>query len=75
MLRIGPVHMVGFLGRPFVRSLAVFSAAFVICFGHVLVNLLTRFTVMICVLAFTLPAVLTPLVVHEALELVMVTSL
>ena len=75
MLGIRPVHVAGLLGGPSVRSLAVASAALVICLALTVVGPLTRLTAMIGVVGVEPPAVLTPSAICEALELVMVTSL
>ena len=75
MLGIRPVYVAGILGGPFVRSLAAASAALVICLVLGVVDPLVRLTALIGVVPVAPPAVLMPLAVHEALELVIVTSL
>jgi hypothetical protein len=75
MLGIGPMHVEGLLGRPFVRSLAVATAILVVCLALAEVNPLVRLTTAIVAIAIALPAVLTLLTIREVLVLVVVTSL
>ncbi len=59
------MYVAGILGGPFVR----------ICLVLGVVDPLVRLTALIGVVPVAPPAVLMPLAVHEALELVIVTSL
>ena len=75
VLGIRPMHMAGLLGGPFMRSLLVASAAPAVCLVLTVVDPLALFTALIGVVAVVPPAVLMPLAICEALELVMVTTL
>ena len=63
MLGIRPVHVAGLLGGPSVRSLAVASAALVICLALTLIGPLARLTTVLGVVPVAPPAVLTPLAI------------
>ena len=73
MLKIRPGHVEGLLGGPFVRSLLVISAAPAVCLVLTVVDPLALLTALIGVVAVVPPAVLMPLAICEAIELVMVT--
>ena len=68
------MHVAGLLGGLFVRSLAV-AAVPVICLALAVVGPLARLATVIAVVAIAPPAVLAPLAVCQAFELVVVTSL